>query len=315
MFIFRISRRSFQTSSIWLATDKALLSKLRKSTGYTFANCKKALEVSNNDLAKAEQWLKEQALALGWAKAAKVAGRSTSQGLIAITTDPKTASVVEINCETDFVAKNATFREVVIKASNACFNVAKSQTNFIDSVAKMNLETAQLSQLHSPDGKPLSDEIALLVSQVGENVSLRRAMCLNVADDLFVAGCTHPSLDVQGSTLTGKYGSLLLYKKNSNETEADQIAKQLCVHVIGMKPSKIGDIEKDLPKENKDEETVMIHQEFIMEPETPVFEILTSSGLSLVEFFRFECGEEIKPIDISENNKEEAEKMYAEAAK
>lgn len=80
-----------------------------------------------------------------------------------------------------------------------------------------------------------------------------------------------------------------------------------------MKPTKIGDIEKDLPKENKDEETVMIHQEFIMEPETPVFEILTSSGISMVDFFRFECGEEIKPAEIHDDK--ENEKIYAEAAK
>lgn len=66
-----------------------------------------------------------------------------------------------------------------------------------------------------------------------------------------------------------------------------------------MKPSKVGNIEKDLPKENKEEENVMIHQEFIMEAETPVFEILTGSGISLVEFSRFECGEE---LENTENN-------------
>lgn len=309
MFIFRVSRRSFQTSSLWLASDKSLLSKLRKSTGYTFANCKKALEVSNNDLVKAEEWLKEQALALGWAKAAKVAGRPALQGLIAITTDSKAASFVEVNCETDFVAKNATFHDVVVKAANACFNVAKTQTNFSNSVATLNFDSAQLNKMLSPDGKSLEDEVALLVSQVGENVSLRRAMCLKVADDLFVSGCTHPSLG-KGLTLTGKYGSLLIYKSDSND-KVDEVAKQLCQHVIGMKPTKVGDIEKDLPKENKEEETVMIHQQFIMDPEISVFEMLTSSGISLERIFRFECGEEIKTIENNDVDNKEDVKVYA----
>lgn len=86
---------------------------------------------------QAEEWLKEQALALGWAKAAKVAGRSTLQGLIAVTTDPKTAAMIEVNCETDFVAKNSAFQDVVVKAANACFAIAKEQTNFSDSIAKV----------------------------------------------------------------------------------------------------------------------------------------------------------------------------------
>lgn len=75
-----------------------------------------------------------------------------------------------------------------------------------------------------------------------------------------------------------------------------------------MKPSKIGDIEKDLPKENKEEEAVMIHQEFLMEAETTVFEVLTSSRISLVEFTRYETGEEIEENSYNE-------KVYAEAAK
>lgn len=85
--------------------------------------------------------MKEQALALGWAKAAKVAGRSTLQGLIAVTTDPKTAAMVEVNCETDFVAKNSAFQDAVVKAANACFEVAKNQSNFTDSIARVIINT------------------------------------------------------------------------------------------------------------------------------------------------------------------------------
>lgn len=81
-----------------------------------------------------------------------------------------------------------------------------------------------------------------------------------------------------------------------------------------MKPTKIGDIERDLPKENKDEETTMIHQEFIMESDTVVYEIISSSGISLVDFTRFECGEELE--GSAENNVSDDEiKVHANAAK
>ena len=99
---------------------------------------------------------------------------------------------------------------------------------------QINFDSAQLKNLVSPGGKSLEDEVALLVSQIGENVSLRRAMCLKVADDLLVAGCTHPCTGKHESTLTGKYGSLLIYKSDSNDNRATDVAKQLCQHVIGI---------------------------------------------------------------------------------
>lgn len=90
-----------------------------------------------------------------------------------------------------------------------------------------------MKKLSGSDGKLLEDEVALLVSQIGENVSLRRATCLNVADDLLIAGCTHPFTGRSDKTLTGKYGSLLVYKSDSNDKNVADVAKQLCQHVIG----------------------------------------------------------------------------------
>lgn len=97
----------------------------------------------------------------------------------------------------------------------------------------MNLDSLQLKKLPGSNGKLLEDDIALLVSQIGENVSLRRATCLKVTDDLLLAGCTHPFTGKLHSTLTGKYGSLLIYKAESNDENVANIAKQLCQHVIG----------------------------------------------------------------------------------
>lgn len=103
-----------------MALDKNSLATLRKKTGYTFANCKKALELHNGDVSKAEQWLKEQAQAMGWSKATKLEGRATKQGLIGVLVKNNIGAMVEVNCETDFVSRNENFREFVEKVSKAC---------------------------------------------------------------------------------------------------------------------------------------------------------------------------------------------------
>lgn len=74
---------------------------------------------------------------MGWAKATKLSSRSAQQGLIAVTIDDKTAALVEVNCETDFVAKNDLFHNLVTDVTNLCFNIAKEQTQFVNSIAKV----------------------------------------------------------------------------------------------------------------------------------------------------------------------------------
>lgn len=74
---------------------------------------------------------------MGWAKAFKLSDRSALQGLIAVTGDKKSASMVEVNCETDFVARNAIFQMLAANVANACFSLAKEQTEFQDSIAKV----------------------------------------------------------------------------------------------------------------------------------------------------------------------------------
>lgn len=115
-----LTTRCFHLSSIVQAAEKSALAKLRKSTGYTFANCKKALELHNNDVDEAEKWLKEQAQAMGWSKANKLEGRATAQGLIGILIEKNIGALVEVNCETDFVARNNEFQAFVEKAANSC---------------------------------------------------------------------------------------------------------------------------------------------------------------------------------------------------
>ena len=83
------------------------------------------------------------------------------------------------------------------------------------------------------DGKKLADETALLVSQVGEKVSLRRALCVNVTDELYITGCTHPTVLGAEDLNVGRYGALLMYKMANPSPEISAIAKQMSQHVIG----------------------------------------------------------------------------------
>lgn len=122
------TKRFLYTGRIcWSQNQKSVLAQLRKKTGYTIANCKKALEMHENDINKAEEWLKQQAQSLGWTKANKLQGRTTSQGLIGVCTQRNHAAIVEVNCETDFVARNKTFHEMVEAACKACMEFAKKE--------------------------------------------------------------------------------------------------------------------------------------------------------------------------------------------
>lgn len=133
--------RAFHTTRIALAgVEKSALASLRKKTGYTFANCKKALEKHNNDInavsikftvlyvfylqfffyLQAEKWLHEQAQSLGWSKATKLAERTTAQGLVGVLIHGNIGAMVEVNCETDFVARNEHFKNFVDHVSRIC---------------------------------------------------------------------------------------------------------------------------------------------------------------------------------------------------
>lgn len=145
IFIFTIHQifrttviRLFHTGKIVFAAEKSQLAVLRKKTGYTFANCKKALELHQNDIGQAEIWLKQQAQALGWSKATKLEGRQTTQGLIGVAIKNQDGVLVEVNCETDFVARNQEFQKIVEETASTCLNFTKNHQNLSDGVIKVS---------------------------------------------------------------------------------------------------------------------------------------------------------------------------------
>lgn len=155
MLLYKIFARTIYTTRQLYNTgaglEKSALSALRKKTGYTFANCKKALELHNNDVNEvrererkteitnilidsystwqAEKWLNQQAQSLGWSKATKLADRVTTQGLVGVLVNGNRGAMVELNCETDFVARNDTFKRFVDYVSRIALHYT-DQTEF-----------------------------------------------------------------------------------------------------------------------------------------------------------------------------------------
>lgn len=300
MIITRLTRFVGHGTGIRLyaTAEKSALAALRKKTGYTFANCKKALEMHNNDLAKAEQWLKEQAQALGWSKATKLEGRNTSQGLVGILVRNNIGAMVEVNCETDFVARNQSFQKFVQTASAACVRYM-DQVEGDANLTKVGLNSEALKQIKLDDGKSLGDHLALMIGTVGENASLNRAICYKAPQSINLTGYVHPSPsgDVPSDIPQyGKYGSILAFR-NTNPDSNGEVAKKICQHVVGMKPARIGDKRRDEPAKDKDDETCLIYQEYLADPSYTVGEVLEANNVEVVDFQRFECGEKVKSED------------------
>ncbi|KAK0089145.1 hypothetical protein PV325_008865 [Microctonus aethiopoides] len=302
MFSGQFCRYLSTGNTLWQSTSKSLLGKLRKKTGYTFTNCKKALELHENDLGKAEAWLKEQAQALGWSKAQKLQGRSTTQGLVAVMVNKNHGVLVEINCETDFVARNKSFHSL---AETIITAIAKNADDLSpgDEIKKISLDAEFLKSLPVMDGKTVADHVALTIGNVGENITVRRALQMSVHPDIELVGCTHPTPVNPIPVSVGKYGAILGYKCQAPVNNL--LGMQLCQHIIGMNPSRIGQVGVDEPMSNADDESTMIHQEFLLDPSLTVQQVLLAAQAEIVDFARFEMGEQTEMDEIE--SKETAE--------
>lgn len=160
-------------------------------------------------------------------------------------------------------------------------------------------EAEALKNLKSSDGKSLADHLALLIGTVGENATIKRAICFKVDNDLKLSGYAHPQPSTggitQNVTQVGKYGAIVAFRGNSVEEE---LQKSLCQHIVGMNPKKVGEEGKDEPNANKDDETCLIHQEYLIDDDKTVGEVLKENNLTIIDYQRFECGEAAANEDL-----------------
>ncbi|KAM4588505.1 elongation factor Ts, mitochondrial [Odontesthes bonariensis] len=298
-FLFRVITRDVLKSNICqhvqslhtgcqlLAADKALLMKLRKGTGYTFTNCKKALEKFDNDITQAENWLHEQAQKEGWSKANKLEGRKAKEGLIGLFIGDKDAVMVEVNCETDFVARNEKFQQLVKDVTFATLahhrNKMQSQAGYVKSA----LAGEELSKLSMAEGVSLADQVALTIGRLGENMSVKRAVTVGIPAEWHIGSYVHGAISGQTEVAMGRYGALVIFQ-GGKEGEQDTLGRKLGQHIVGEAPLSLGNMD-DLPC--GESETRLLPQTFLPDPSRTVAQFLRGKEARVLDFIRFQCGE------------------------
>ena len=191
----------------------AAVKELRERTGAGMMDCKKALAETSGDMEAAIDWLR----AKGLSAAAKKAGRTASEGLVGVVVEGKRGAVVEVNSETDFVAKNEVFQDFVRNVAK----LALDQGTDVETLAPRRTPMAARSQ------EKLTDNIA----KIGENQSLRRAALLEVGE-----GTVVPYVHNQVVPGLGKIGVLVALESSAPAETLTQLGKQIAMHVAAAHP-------------------------------------------------------------------------------
>lgn len=266
-----------------------LIKELRDISGAGMMDCKKALEENDNDIKKATEWLREK----GIAKAAKKAGRIAAEGLSTVMTEGNKAVILEINCETDFVAKNEKFQNFVNEVARTILN----------SNAKTNEEALALP---CEDGT-LNDAVTNMTATIGEKISFRRFTLLEKSDDQNFGAYIH---------MGGKI-SVLTLLDGANE----EVAKDVSMHAAAMRPEYVK--KEQVPEEQVEHEKKILteqaiaegkpaniaekmvmgrinkfykeicleEQEFVKDNSVSVAKYVSNNGGQIVDVIRYEVGE------------------------
>ncbi|HEY1386745.1 MAG TPA: translation elongation factor Ts [Dongiaceae bacterium] len=191
----------------------ALVKELREISGAGMMDCKKALVENSGDLEQASDWLRKK----GLAAAAKKAGRVAAEGLVGAITEGTQGALVEVNCETDFVARNEQFQGYVAAVTKLALGAADAE--------------ALKAQKLPGEGHTVAEKLTQLVATIGENMMLRRTARLSVPDGVVVS-YVHNSI-VPG---LGKIGVLVGLESKGDEGKLGALGKQLAMHVAHSNP-------------------------------------------------------------------------------
>ena len=283
----------------------AMVKALREKTGAGMMDCKKALTESGGDIEVAVDWLRKK----GLAAAAKKSGRVTAEGLVGVASAPQAAAMVEVNAETDFVARNESFQE------------------FVESVAKLALTVGEdLEAIRSAvlpgAGRSVAEEMTRLIATIGENMSLRRARVLRVKSGV-VASYVHAALRPG----LGKIGVLAAIEAPSESEALELLGRQVGMHVAATRPTAldIGGVDAQALERERAvlveqarasgkpdaiiekmvdgrirkyyEEVVLLEQVWVHDGESRVKAVVQKAGGTLAGFDRFQLGEGIEKDD------------------
>ncbi|KAJ1768926.1 Elongation factor Ts, mitochondrial [Coemansia sp. RSA 1813] len=291
--------------------DIKALKRLREINPVSITKAKEALISVGNDIEKAVEWLDKDALTSGAKKAEKVKDRAAIEGAIAvhISEDLTVASIVEIGCETDFVARNAMFVELASAiARSAMEQSPKSDRNGV----LANIETEELAT-KMLDNHNVADTITETIGRLGENIVLRRGKTVGspgAVDSIVVSGYVHGGVSGSSGVSTGKIGGLVAVRSsicNSQHRHAlNQLTKRLAQQVVGYAPryATIAEWERartsGVENGNEGPEVVVLEaQQFLFGGGT-IGEVLAKvsneigAPVEIASFVRFERGEGIE---------------------
>ena len=269
-----------------------MVKELRDITGVGMMDAKKALTESNGDFESASDWLRQK----GLAKAQKKSGRIAAEGLIGIKLSSDSATLIEANCETDFVARNKEFQDMII--------------HILDNAAGKTTLSEILSS--TINDRTVDEFLIEKVASIGEKISLRRMQTLN---GKYIGFYIHNST----SDYLGKIGVAVSLSAN-NET----LAKQIAMHVAASNPLALSEehLSDELIKKEQKlfteqaresgkpeniienmvkgklkkfiSEVTLLNQNFVIDPDMTIKEILEKNNNSILDYVRFEVGEGIE---------------------
>ena len=291
----------------------ALVKELRERSGVGMMDCKKALVENNGDIEAAIDWLR----AKGLSKAAKKADRVAAEGVVAVATEEngagETASAIEFNAETDFVARNDLFQTAAKQ-----FAALGLKNNGVEAISAAKLD----------NGRSVEEEITQLIATIGENMTLRRSAQLSVAEGA-VASYVHNAV----SPGVGRIGVLVAIEGAGDKATIREVARKIAMHVAATAPLSLNTddldpaaIEKEravLIEKAKEEgrpegmiekivegqinkfqkEVVLSKQPFVMDPDVTVEQLVANTAkelgteLKLTGFVRLALGEGVEKAD------------------
>ena len=284
---------------------------LREKTGAGMMDCKTALNATSGDVEAAVDWLRTK----GLAKAAKKAGRVAAEGLIGLAAEAKQAALVEVNSETDFVARNQNFQEMVRKIASAALT-AKGD---VDKLAAAKYGSGKAT---------VADTIKEMIGSIGENMTLRRAAYLSAPKGV-VASYVHNAI----APNLGKIGVTVALESAGAAEKLQAFGRQLAMHIAFANPQSIdvGSLDKALVERERGilteqakesgkpanviekmvvgrlrkfyEEVVLLAQPFVHDPNLTVEKALAAAEkeadapIKITGFYRFALGEGIDRPD------------------
>ncbi len=288
----------------------SMVKQLRDSTGAGMMDAKNALVENNGDMEASIDWLRQK----GLSKAAKKSGRTAAEGLVAVAKSGTSAAILEVNAETDFVARNQQFQDFVKKA------VELSMTS--ESVES-------LANTAYGDGKTVQETLTGLIATIGENMSIRRLAKLSVSQGV-VATYIHNSI----SEGLGKIGVLVALESDADQAVLEALGKQIAMHVAATNPAFLdaSSVDPTVLEREKNviratakeagkpddiiekmlegrvrkfyEEVVLLEQTYVLDGESKVSKIIDDAAkqhgksVKLTGYIRFQLGEGIEKEEV-----------------